>query len=282
MSIIMGSGMLIVGLEVSIFVVSTLRQARTIDQAVVAQYASESGVESALYQIRKEARTTLRDDSLVSSSTYTSDNRDGAWTFKADGANTVSSERFDTSVDRFTKARIGEQESVDIHIYISSADGFLPAASSIKKMVTFWKSEECDTPGDDVPWIETTASTWDISGVNANWNSATVKKDFQTPTSTPHSVTIENFDQFIGGDPGGKGVTLRIKPFYCSLRSVEILFFDGTGNPVRIPNYYLIRPKGTFGVAQKDVRVILPSTPASSGIFDFTIFSEEKVDKKEE
>ncbi|MBI4599342.1 hypothetical protein HY732_00290 [Candidatus Uhrbacteria bacterium] len=288
-SIIVASSLLIVGVEVSMFVVSSIRQARSIDQTLVASYAAESGVESALHQIRKEGRTVLRTDTQDTAdnyykddTTHVADNRNARWTFKK--GDIVDAEKFTTTVDILTKSFLAEQEAIDINLYTTNDDGFVIATDRMKDMAFSWKSHTCATAG-DMPWIETTAVSWPLVNRIVQWDAAITRKNFQQAAQGAQSVVVP-LSQLIppGQTVGASGMTLRIKPFFCSLREVMISFPDKDDPAVRvsIPNYARIAPLGTFGSSGKTITVFSPLKGGTSGIFDFALFGEETIEKKEE
>lgn len=289
MAIILSSGVLVVSIEVGLFVVSAIQQAKNIDQTIVAHYAAESAVENALEQVRKEGRTTLRTDSQDSPPLYKVDNRDARWTFK--NGLSVDATKFSSTVDVLTKTAIAEQQAVDVHLY--NADSSSLGQSAITMQVS-WKASQCQQSGqnaaDDVPWIETTGLAWNVAGTTITWdNNALVKKDFQTPQTGMQFVNIDLQKLFAPNNLGTQGVTLRIKPFYCSLKNVSIAFYKtsdqtqlNTANLMAIPNYYLIKPTGSFGGVKKDIRVLVPQKGGASGIFDFVLFSDETVNKSDQ
>lgn len=288
MAIILSSGILVASIEVALFVVSAIQQAKNIDQTVVAQYAAESGVEDALEQVRKEGLTTLRSDSQDSPALYKVDGRDASWTFKSGGS--VDATKFSSSIDILTKSSIAEQQAVDVHLY--GADSSALGQAAITMQVS-WKSSQCEPSGqnaaDDVPWIETTGLIWSVASTNITWNNALVKKDFQTPQTNTQYVNVDLQKLFSSPNLGAQGITLRIKPFYCSLKNVSIAFYKtsdqtqlNTANLMAIPNYYLIKPTGSFGGVKKDVRVLVSPKSGASGIFDFVLFSDDIVNKSDQ
>lgn len=280
MAIIMGSGMLVVAVEMSMFVASTIRQARSIDRTLVAQYAAESAVEDALHQIRKEDRTTLREDTKRSASLYTIDAHDATWSFMDGSTPPFPNTKFSPTVKKITKSRLGEQQSLDVHLWTHEGGQFAAQSSDFVTMKVAWKKADCGA--DEMPWIETTALTLAVPGTTLRWNDdATIKKDFQRPADGANSVTVQLSSLM---SDGGDSLSLRIKPFFCSLRDVEISF-PKEGSPtelIPIPNYYLIRPSATFGDVTKELSVIMPRLSGVTGIFDYLLFSDEKIEKVEE
>lgn len=281
-AMIIGAGMLVVAVEVSMFVASTIRQARSIDHTLVAQYAAESGVESALHQIRKEERTTLRDDTRSSSELYTVDKRDAQWTFVKDCQSCP--EKFSPTVKKITKTTFGEQQSIDIHLW-NEEDGFSAIPAGMSTLNISWKKEKC-AEEEDVPWIETTGVVFSVSDRAFQWNdSRGMTKDFRSPTGDNREVAVP-LSSLVPDVPegiSGNGLTLRIKPFFCTLRDVEFSFpdKDRAENLISIPNYYLIHPSGTFGTVRKDLQVVMPKYSGTTGVFDYLLFSENKIDKSE-
>ena len=280
MAIILTSGMLVAAVEVSMIVASTIRQARTLDRTLVAFYAAESGSENALHQIRKEGLTTLRPDSLTSQEgLYHVDGRDGRWSFGAPDSDTFSS-----TVRTIPKAYLPEQQSIDIHLWQETTSGFQAQDAALRTMVVRWRSADCGSG--DIPWIETTALALNVAGGSIVWQgsapSSPITKKFQHPTDAlPNQITVD-LESLL--PLGSNGLSLRIKPFFCSLRNVEV-FFPENGNdaaPLPIPQYYLIRPRGTFGGVEKSLSVIMPARPGTTGIFDYVLFSDKEINKSED
>lgn len=279
-AMILGAGMLVVAVEVSMFVTNTIRQARSIDHTLVAQYAAESGVESALHQIRKEGRTTLRDDMRSSSELYTVDKRDAQWTFVKDCPSCY--EKFSPTVRKITKTTLGEQQSIDIHLW-NEEGGFSAIPAGMSTLNISWKKEKC-ADEEDVPWIETTGAVFSVSGKMLGWDdNRGMIKDFRSSAEGQREIAVP-LSSFVPELLSENGLTLRIKPFFCTLRDVEFSFpgEDSAENLIPIPNYYLIQPSGTFGTVRKDLQVIMPKYSGTTGIFDYLLFSENKIDKSEE
>lgn len=298
-AMIIAAGMLVAAVEVSMFVASTIRQARAIDHTLVAQYAAESAAENALHQVRKEGRATLRDDTKQSPSLYYVDARDASWSFLPIGASSGDSDtnKFNATVQKITKSRLYEQESLDIHLWAQSPSGFSANLNGVNTLNDFatmtvqWKKTQCQDPG-GAPWIEATALAFSLSGSTSGstiqWNDtdqkAVITKQFKSPSSATSMSIPFTMTAFLpdGLSSDNKGLTLRIKPFFCSLRGVEIFFQKSDGSILAIPNYYFIRPTGTFGSISKDLQVIMPSYPSATGIFDYLLFSDEAIEKVEQ
>lgn len=301
-AMIIGAGMLVAAVEVSMFVASTIRQARAIDHTLVAQYAAESATENALHQVRKEGRTTLRSDmqdtalaaSGVSRYFYTEDGRDARWSFLNSGG-TLDTNKFDTIVRKVTISRLREQESLDIHLWAQDPSGFSANLNGVNTLNDFatmtvqWKKSQCQDPDPSMkPWIEATALAFSLTGNTIQWNDTllapVITKQFKSPNPATSMSIPFTMAAFLpeGQSLDSKGLTLRIKPFFCSLRGVEIFFQKSDGTILAIPNYYFIRPTGTFGSISKDLQVIMPSYPSATGIFDYLLFSDEAIGKFEQ
>lgn len=281
MAIIMGSGMLLVAVEVSMYVASTIQQARSIDRTLVAQYAAESAIENVLHQVRKEGRETLRPDSETSSALYSVDARDARWSFMTGSA--VDPMKFSPTVQKITTSLLGEQRSIDIHLWTENATGFSPLPADMTTMSISWARSECGP--NEVPWIETTGLTLEIPGTSLQWNDlSNITKDFQRPADGEQKISVDLAKLVSDGGLSGKGLSLRVTAFFCSIHNVEILFpkAGDASTLVAIPNYYLIHPTATFGDVQKDLQVIMPKYTGATGVFDYLLFSEEKIDKSEQ
>ena len=290
MTLIIASGIMIVGAEFSLFVISAIRQARTIDQSVIASYAAESGIESGLFQIRQEGRTTLRKS--ASSQAKPKDDTTleefpagMTWTLENVAGPPIVT-RFNNAVQILEKSVLKKNESVQLALYETTQTG-LEKVSDLASVKIAWSAYACaaDAPIDQRPWYEISVIQWNGGGVD--WSSAEVKKDFLEVGDLTPGVPAHEVVYSFGLKPGEtvqNPMLVRIKPLFCDIIGMEVTLHSdvgGTSVPsLKIPNYFLLVPEGSYQTISQRGRVIFPAKSSASGVFDFVLFSEEKVQKK--
>ncbi len=267
MSLLIGSAITIVGVEVAMFVVSSIKQSRTIDHSTVAYYAAESGVESVMHQVRKENKLTFADLRQ----------KDGT----LDGATwSVITGVFRDSITELQKAVLVANDSIQSSFYTKNGDTYV-AIQNLSSMKITWSSEKCTTQR---PSIEMTAIEFVAGGGMINWNSKTtqLKKDIQV--APPDDATIKSlYFNFVNDDSTliNKPMIVRVKGLFCDLSGVKLTLFnglDGGGDQLNIPNYFYINPKGVYAGATRDeLKSTFAAQDAASSVFDFVLFSLEHI-----
>jgi hypothetical protein len=270
MALIITSGILVLGSELVLFVLHSLQYGRSVDYSTIAQYASESGVENTLWQIRKEERDTLD----ISRAKVSLDTQELGyeWNFLDSTNNAIDPTKFSSSVDRIEKMFLSENESVQVNLYTYQSGGIAHVAD-IYKMKVSWESSAC-APADQKPWIETSIVQWD-EGNSINWNSAQVKKDFQQPLSADTFIFV-NFSAY---SMNGKPMIVRVKTLFCDLSRFTLTIHKDDDTVLNIPNYIIANPTGSYRRFQQTSRVVFPQKSALSNMFDFVLFSEDQLQK---
>ncbi|MBI2483572.1 hypothetical protein HYV71_00095 [Candidatus Uhrbacteria bacterium] len=272
MTLIIGSGIMIVSAEFALFVVSSIRQARSIDQSVIASYAAESGIESGLYQVRKEGVTSLR---KVKSA-------DGefpigmSWTLE----NTGSATRFKNSITKLEKSLLLKNETVEFGLYKVDGNG-MKGVENLKSLLLTWASSPCpytdQCDGTPNPQFEITIVVWDEGTIN--WSSAKVVKEFLDPGEEDNRVILP-ISELIDSD---RPMLIRVKALFRDVQGSVVTIHSDLGansNPLEIPNYFLFQPEGVSNaISQSIQRAIVPGKETAGGIYDFVLFSEEQVTK---
>lgn len=277
MTLIITSGILVMGIELSMFVATSIRLARNTDRAVAARYASESALESALHQIRKEGLETLRktNDTLGNNTT---------WTYLPSQGNAVDPDKFKDSITAFERSFFPKESTVQFALYRDDHGNGLQPIPRLASIRIEWQGidDACanlPAPDGTPPGIETSILKWREGQVN--WSAASVLKNFQqgaTPSTMSVNVDLESLET----DLSKKPMVVSIKPYFCDLTSVRVSLPDPNDPLTKvldIPNYYTLKPLGKNVSIQQDLRAIVPKTGALSDIFDFTLFSEEPVSK---
>lgn len=270
MALVITSGILVLGSELVLFVLNSLQYGRSVDYSWIAQYAAESGVENALWQIRKEGRVTLDDTRLAQTL-----DTDGQWSF-ADSGGALDALKFDTEIDRIEKMFLPENGSLQAALY-TEVGGSVNGVPNMTALKISWENESC-APDNQLPWIETSIVQWE-GGSSIDWSAAQVKKDFQQPLIGAH-VIIVNFDSY---GMTGKPMVVRVKTMFCDLFRLTLAIYSDPAVPdtaqLKIPQYVMANPTGTYRRFHQNMRAVFPQKSALSGMFDFVLFSEEPLQK---
>lgn len=295
------TGIVVISSEFALFVASALRQARTIDSSNLAYYAAESGVEHALYQVRKQGvdMLTMEEETTQNSS----------WSFLNDSGSGVDTAKFKNGTELLEKQYFEKDQSIELPLYQTLSSGALSGIPRLKAIKISWDGTVCDRVDPacsgascqtQTPWIETTVVNLSSNGPSDSVtvhedqkDNQQVKKDFRavvsgSVASVSKSVVIplcDNNPQFSGVCQSSQAnpLIVRIKPYFCDLRKAQFtVHSDSTAPPtsvLTIPQYYMINPTGKFGGVTSSVRAYIPQKDIHSGLFDFSLFSEEKVCK---
>lgn len=268
MALVVTSGILILGSELVLFVLNSLQYGRSVDYSLVAQYAAESGVEDAMWQIRKEGRATL--DTTRGTVSLDNGEEKYGWSF-LDGED-LDPLKFSTSIDRIEKMFLAENASVQASLYAETAGG-ITGMTDMKFMKVFWENESC-APIDQRPWIETSIVQWG-SGNDIQWSEAQVKKDFQQPSGTDRFIKVD----FSSYDMVGKPMIVQVKTMFCDLSRFTITLHTADDTALVIPNYIIANPSGSYRRFKQNSRAVFPRKESLSSMFDFVLFSEEPAQK---
>ena len=269
MSIIISSGIMVVGTELALMVVSSMKQGRNSDFALVSQYASEAAIESALHQYRQEELTDLRKNS----DTFENNT---SWSLE----NSQNQIRHTNSVQALTKSALLKNQSMVADLY---TNGGSAAVENLYTMKISWTLEEnCPAAQRDTPplWPEIEVSVISWTGGSIQWSSdANVKKDFFRPVTGKNEVLV-NFKNFNSEDVSGNPLIVQMRSVSCDLRGISMALFDSldpsnpTAKVVPIPNYHLVKPSASHNVVSRESQAIIPNRQTHSDIFDYTLFSE--------
>lgn len=270
MALVVTSGILILGSELVLFVLNSLQYGRGVDYSSIAQYAAESGVENAMWQIRKEGRVTLDDAMARLKVSLNDDEQNYGWDFS--NGTTVDPSKFSTSIDRVEKMFLQENASIQASLYTESG-GVIAGIRDMNFLKVSWENESC-APDGQRPWIETSMIQWVVDSTTE----AQVKKDFQQPLDSDKKFVVVNFDSY---DMAREPMIVRVKTMFCDLSRFTLTLhkreIDDTVIP--IPNYIVANPSGTYRRFQQNSKVVFPQKNALSNMFDFVLFSEDPVQK---
>jgi Tfp pilus assembly protein PilX len=216
-------------------ILSALQQARAIDNAIVAHYAAESGIEEAIYQLRRtDAMPASQATPQVLSNT-------ASWT------RTVS-----PSEPVVYAGTVPQDSLVELALY----DPDQPTtATNIDSVEISW-SDSCG----NCTYIEETMVAWNPTGGPVVWdtNPATYKH-----TSSPAVIAA-----------AGKLYRLRIIARGGDIENVQVRAYDSGHAALNVPGRVRIDAFGKFGQVQQRLTVTMPSQTPLSGLYDYVVFSE--------
>lgn len=245
MSILIMSGMVTAASSFAVITMQNLKQSISVDNGIRAFYSAETGVEDALYEIRKN-ETEISD--LNNDVGYLSNG--AAW------SRTIAKD-----IQQLAK-NIDENDFLEINLF--DADSSLSALSNpIKSLGLSWTDE-----GSQDAWIEAQITPWDSNG------------DIGIPFTrliSPGSSGIVNLQ-------GADNVLykVRIKPLYDDVQDMTIIAhseLNAQGNTVDIPGFLTIYSTGSFSRTNQVVRALMPHRAPLSGNFGYVLFSEESLIK---
>ncbi len=275
MTLIITSGILVIGIEISTLLISSIRNARALDAGIAARYAAESALENGLYQIRKEERDVLRLDHGEAGKS--------SWSFQP--VNPAGTVRFSPTIPVLEKPMLTKESVVQFSLYTQNGNGTsaIPGLDSIRLTWDAIEESCLNAVPQQIPGIEISVVKWNEGPINWSEPNMEIFKSFLQEEAFLAGKTAQlGFDSL---EPGlsAKPMAVRVKVYFCDIKGLRIDFPE-KGNQaasIPIPNYFFLRPVGVLGTIQQDLQAIVPKDSTISDIFDFTFFSEEKVIKTE-
>ncbi|MBU1146494.1 hypothetical protein KKD80_03025 [Patescibacteria group bacterium] len=259
LALLVMAGIMTAGLGIGTIILNEIKQARNIDFSTVAYFAAESGVEQAIYKLRKEDAVINCPVGVCGANGFCSGGEgESCITAAGDLSNDASWER--TIVDREPQiyGKIEKDNSMQIDLF----DPENAVAAGVESVKIEWVPD-CVAPA--VSTIEVGYVNWDPI---AGWSEATEKKFKYTALESP---VINN------GFSGTKSYRLRIKALYCDINNVIITVWgaDNAVPPqVKIPARIVLNSAGEYGVARQAIKVTMPRKSPMSGLYDYVLFSE--------
>lgn len=257
LSLLVMSGVLIVGASLGTISVLNLRQARVIDDAVIAFAAAESGAEQTLYQIRRVGASSAtlnaspdHDDSIVDSGVAMGNG--SRWS------------RSLTSTETTIFASIPKDRSYEVVLWNPET----PASPAGAESLTFSWDDDCGgTSG-----LEVLATGWDPAASGGFNPSVAFHGD--SPALTFLHVEPKVIDNDF---MASKAYRVRLRAKTCDIFNLAITAYssdNAAGVQVPIPSRLAVESVGTYGTARQAMELKLPRLQPLSGAFDFVIFSQ--------
>ncbi len=242
---------MMVGIGVGMVVMQGLEQSRNIDKSVAAYYMANSGIELQLFGVRKDNRTLT--EMASASNIYPNGNSWESTTgYEAIGVKTIS--------------YLPEEELTFVDLF--DADD-ISSASNVAKVNISWQ------PGDDCgptsPEFEVAYATWEFSAGGIIWPSDSNYTIWPFNPVSPMSISPL--------DPA-QSYRLRLRPFNCSVKDVQITMYDAYNNLLDYPGDIVLGSEGTYEGSTQKLSVSMPRQDILSGIFSYIVFSQEQLCKK--
>lgn len=243
LAILVMAGVTAAGIGMSSLVISEIRQARNLDNAVVAYYAAESGIEDGLYQLRKVGVdvTDLADQQTL-------DNQ-ATWRRSAE----KKEERLVTGIEL--------NQSVQFDI-------FNPQETITGKQIT---NVQINWTGDGSEWLEVSWLSWMTEG---GW------VGFPNKKLLSHALAGSIVNLVVAGvNENSDLYRLRLKALQSDIRDLDVTAYDEDSNLVEIPTIVVLAASGEFGSSQQNLKINIPLHSPVIGLFDYVLFSEESIIK---
>ncbi len=257
LSLLIMSGVLVVGASLGTISILNLRQSRVIDDAILAFGAAESGAEETLYQIRRVGTPTsvlTANPSHGSSAVYSGVpmNNGSSWT------------RSLTTTESTVFTAILKDKSYEVVLWNPETPA---AAMGVESMAFSWDDNCGGTSG-----LEILATGWDPAVVGGFNPSIAFHGD--SPALTFLRVTPRVIDNDFSST---RAYRVRVRAKTCDISNLAITAYSADnagGTQVQIPSRLAVQSTGTFGTARQAVELRLPRLQPLSGAFDFVIFSQ--------
>ncbi len=253
MALTLVSLLLMLGAAIGVMVMEGSKRAQEMDRAVGAYYMANAGIEQQLYAIRKENKTLTQIAS--SSSTYPGATK---W---------ISTTGFDTPATKsFTT--LGQEQLAFVDLF--DPDNISSTANADRVTISWQPGADCAAKGFVSPDMEVGTAEWQISGGTITWPTASANY-----TVWPFSVSPMAISPL---DPA-KAYRLRIRPFKCGASNVQVAFYNGAAQ-LNYPGDIVLGSQGTYGRTTQKLTVTMPRQDILSGLFSYTVFSQEALCKK--
>ncbi len=244
-SILLMTVMLAITVGLSNAFVTELRLSSNLDDALLAYYGAESGIEYGLYDARK---TDLTLAGSVDTDTF------------SNGVEWVRTT--DDQVDALALTEISHDESIQLDFF----DPDDPAvASGVGSLVVDWD-------GASGSWALVKLTSW-VPATTIDWSTKTDEEFLQANSAA----------SFIINTDSTRAYKFKIKALHQNLNNVNIIAYDGldaTGNPVEIPNFLDITGEGVYRDSHQAISVSMPRGIPLASLYNYVIFTEESLIKE--
>ena len=257
MALLVMSGVLIVGASLGTISILNLRQARVIDDAVIAFGAAESGAESTLYQIRRVGTPSQ----------------------------TLSANPNDTSSAVYSGVPMGNGSRWSRTLTASETTIFTSIPKDKSYEVVLWNPEAPSSPAGleslTFSWDDDCGGTSGLEVLSAGWDPAAVGGFAPIVAfhgDSPALTFLRATPRVVDNDfTSGKAYRVRLRAKTCDISNLAVSAYSADnagGSQVPIPSQIAVESTGTYGTARQAMELKLPRLQPLSGAFDFVIFSQ--------
>lgn len=289
MALLIMAGVTAAGVGISTIILNQIKQAENVSEAVEATYKAESALEKSLYIVKKERRADhgLEDTVTLIHDEVTLDNVEVS----------VSNEVQDMEVD-IKKDKTSQFDLFD-------PDEMKGLGQDVDAIYISWDNNPCnpvmggepsyeDCYGTGTEWVEVSWTGWDalgnwsdytgktlLSSVNLGWRSQICPRpDFGSRAKAVYEAkqcyiigakeTIEPYPNY----------RVKAKALYSDVEGLEVKPVDLDGPAILdVYSRVIVKAIGKEGRTQQALQIDAPWKVPLSGILDFTLFSEEPIDK---
>jgi len=243
MSILILSSIITAASTMGTITLQNLRLGIAVDNGLVALYAAESGVEDALYEIRKNETAAA---ALLANGTL---------------ANNASWARTITTTTMSLGKTVPINGSWEINLYEPDTS-LSPLSNPIKSLRLSWA-------GSGSEWAEVKITPWTTAG-----SLGAPTTQLFSAASNPATVNLQDATAVL--------YRIQIKALYSALNNLTVAAYNGldlSGSPVPLPTQITLLSTGMFQRAKQAVRAIMAHRAPLSDVFGYVLFTEEDLIK---
>lgn len=232
---------------ISNLIQNSIKETSFVSSAAAAYYAAESGIEKALFDIRKQDVLPTNGDCGVEND-----------------CELIIDDKSTAELDLELK----KDQTIQFDLF-NFEDNSL--SSKAESMGLSWTGADS--------WLEATLTSWDVGSVI----------DWQQPTA-PFAKEDLNVQKYLYSQgsainnalSANKNYRVRVKALYGGAIDLKIKLFNTDnllGQQLAFPNFLTIKAIGSDRDSTQTVTVAMPRFTPLGGLFDYVIFSEDKLVK---
>ena len=250
LSLFVLSSVLIAALGLSVVVLRELRTSQSWDDGNQAYFAAESGLEQALYNIRRAGDAPASQNAV--------------------GISLANGSSFDRQAKVgepvFSLGKLGKDDYVELDLFNPNN---LAEVSGIEALKINW-SDDCA----GASAVELSYTEW-LAGLNLQWP----PRAGYTGTFWKYRET--NRPWLFTNLAGNNNYRLRLKAENCDLKNLEVRAFGDNGGAQAkdVPSRVFVSVTGKYGRAHVALTAAWKRLPPLSGLFNFVLFSEQAIVK---
>lgn len=224
-------------------VISEIRQSRSIDNAILAYYGAESGVEESLYKIRQEKKTIadlVKDEELSNGV---------SWQVRPSDVSNM--------VDKISVAELKKEQFIEIDIYDPTSEN----STDIHYLGL--------AVGEDSGNVEVSWFGWEKGNLSEY-------KIIPNIFLKEDEVRMIDLTSIIGSQYAYR---VRIRALNKKVKFLEIRAYDIDEEEKLMPSRIKTTVRGEYRDSRQAIYFEMPRQSPLGGLFDFVLFSEESIIK---